>query len=1269
MRFCLARVRTRLRRLLPADITANQLRSIPGTTYVRGEAYWRDGRVESCTVDGDAIDGVVSGSASYRVRVVSRDGALVSACTCPVGGGMCKHAVALVLHFLGQRSPAPPPIAGAFATRAELERFADDHHVHHTLTVTAEALVAELAIQPQDWWIQNVLARLAIRDVGALDLAARHARARNVDVALAQAAYRVLHHAAASVREGLAEEAARRDDCTDAALAPLRGRLLELRRIARTRAHPRSRAARAVSTWRFDATNHAVLWNEPIRVARAHSYGMFAVATRLAFPTGLDANLECACGAVDARCTHGIALIDATLDVLEDPDRASEARTVAEVLLRPAWARALDELDRLEARATKPRPEVELWWEIDDNALEIVPLVKRRTKRGTMTSGTRPRVHTLFDDYRDDLGERDRIVAQHLSTWTSGRATYPSSAFLALVGHDRLVLSGSADPVALVRVALGFNALSAGDHIRIEPSIEGARFSPKLLGALLGAFAPGEPLFVAEPAHGRCLLIDVGDDARRLWDVLAKHGDTFPPESHGPLLERLGRMEARVPVSVPHALKGELVSGETTTVVRLRLLPDVTLEFELWVRPGPGAPLFRPGNGPRDVLLARAEGRGYVRRDLGSELSRARSLLAQLPIGDAEEGPPLCFRVGDTDRALELVAALQDPPHGIEAEWLDVKPTVRGSAGIDALRVKVEQKRDWFGITGDVKYEGGRIELAILLDAARRQQRFVRVDPDRWVELSAALRQRLLAVADQTFVARDRLELSPGAVPAIKALEEAGAKVDAAAAAWSELTKRLASSRALRPKPPASLAATLRDYQIEGHAWLTRVAAWGAGACLADDMGLGKTMQALAVLLDRANRGPALVLAPTSVTYNWVAELARFAPKLRPVLYAEQADRAGALAKLGPKDVVIASYGLLVRDSEQLAAVRFATLVLDEAQALKNPATLRAKAARRLSAEFRIALSGTPFENHLGELWSLFSIVFPNLLGSWEQFRGRYAIPIERHKDPDARAALSRVLRPFLLRRTKQEVARELPARTEIQVPVALSDDERALYDDARLATLAELSAKGKGVRDEQRRFQVLAALTRLRLLASHPKLYDPTSTLPSSKLRRALELLEELRSEGHRALVFSQFTSHLALVREALDAAGFVSLYLDGSTPAGQRAKLIQDFQDGRGEVFLISLKAGGQGINLTAADYVIHLDPWWNPAVEDQATDRAHRIGQAKPVTVFRLIARGTIEEQIVALHRDKRALVAGILEGTDVAARLTTRDLLALLQGPRG
>jgi SNF2 family DNA or RNA helicase len=422
-------------------------------------------------------------------------------------------------------------------------------------------------------------------------------------------------------------------------------------------------------------------------------------------------------------------------------------------------------------------------------------------------------------------------------------------------------------------------------------------------------------------------------------------------------------------------------------------------------------------------------------------------------------------------------------------------------------------------------------------------------------------------------------------------------------------------------------------------------------------------VQTLAVLLSRADLGPALVLAPTSVAFNWTDEAARFAPSLRLTLYVDVDDRAETLARLGPGDVLVVSYGLLARDAARLASRRFATLVFDEAQSLKNATTQRAAAARGLKADFKLALSGTPIENHTGELWSLFESVFPALLGGWAAFRDRYATPIEKEIDPAAAPALSRVLAPFLLRRTKAEVETELPEKTEVRVPVVLSGAEWQLYEDARLSALSDLETSRSKLKAQQRRIEVL------RLLASHPRLYDPRSQLASSKLTRLLELVDELRAEGQRALVFSQFTSHLALVREALDARAIEYVYLDGQTPQGARRERVTSFQEGSAPLFLISLKAGGVGLNLTAATNVIHLDPWWNPAVEDQASDRAHRPGQTRPVTIYRLVALGTIEEKMLALHAQKRALVAKILDGKGEAATLSTDELLSLLSGLTG
>lgn len=415
-------------------------------------------------------------------------------------------------------------------------------------------------------------------------------------------------------------------------------------------------------------------------------------------------------------------------------------------------------------------------------------------------------------------------------------------------------------------------------------------------------------------------------------------------------------------------------------------------------------------------------------------------------------------------------------------------------------------------------------------------------------------------------------------------------------------------------------------------------------------------------MLDLAGNGPSLVVAPTSVCGNWEAELNRFAPAIKTHRLAESDDRGVTLDAMGPYDVLIASYGLLGREEERLSAITWSVAVLDEAQAIKNPDTLRAKASQKLNAGFRLALSGTPVENDLDELWSLFRFVVPGLLGSRDGFGRRFGTPIERDNDITAKTALKTLVRPFMLRRTKTAVLSELPARTEQTWLVEMGAEERAFYEVLRQRAMQRLDSDTSG----RTRIHILAEITKLRQACCNPVLAVPESGVPSAKLEALLELVDELRANNHRALVFSQFVGHLGLVRAALDARGISYQYLDGSTPARERERRVADFQAGFGELFLISLKAGGSGLNLTAADYVLHLDPWWNPAVEDQASDRAHRIGQTKPVTIYRLIVKNSIEEGIVALHRRKRDLADALLEGADASARLSEDDLLNLIRG---
>ena len=467
--------------------------------------------------------------------------------------------------------------------------------------------------------------------------------------------------------------------------------------------------------------------------------------------------------------------------------------------------------------------------------------------------------------------------------------------------------------------------------------------------------------------------------------------------------------------------------------------------------------------------------------------------------------------------------------------------------------------------------------------------------------------------------------------------------------------------------PPAGLQAALRPYQLGGLAWLQFLREYGFGGILADDMGLGKTVQTLAHILLEKEAGrldaPALVVAPTSLMSNWQAEAARFAPGLR-VLLLHGKERAAQFDAISQADLVLTTYALLGRDEDALRRHRYHLLILDEAQYIKNSRTKASQAARLLDVRHRLCLTGTPVQNHLGELWSQFNFLMPGLLGDEKTFKAQFRRPIEQENDVLRKDLLVRRVKPFMLRRTKDKVATELPPKTEIMLPVELGNAQRDLYETVRVAmdrkVRAEIDRKGLA----RSHIVILEALLKLRQVCCDPRLVEPASETGSAKLETLLELLDTLMSEGRKVLVFSQFTSMLALIGDALRARDIDFVELTGNTL--DRAAPVAAFQQGQVGVFLISLKAGGVGLNLTAADTVIHYDPWWNPASENQATDRAWRIGQQQPVFVYKLIARGTLEEKIQDMQRRKGELANAVLsnEGeSELAPGLQADDLRAI------
>jgi len=1055
------------------------------------------------------------------------------------------------------------------------------------------------------------------------------------------------------VAQGLAEEAQRlaRGPLPDAQAEIVRQRLLRLRQDVRPTAWARRQQAVGAMTLKIlaDPPSLAVVEKDLQQWCQWHQGG--PVLLRLDATPALDVR----CGS--DGCTVTLAAVDAAIDLLYDPAHVELAAQLVQFATRPAWHALLDGLDALLPKPATQKAtttSVQLGWRLHAGYdAHFEPVWVEEGKKGLKVKKAK------LKDLRLDPAlctlPLDATVAAILlpdpraPAWQR-TALDKHTARLALLlrDHPRLFLGDA--PLHIEELPARLVAVPTRHGLRLDLRVGAMICEPQQVA---------HELALQQTDHW--LRIDVDKSTCRvttfeklapLLNLLGEKGNALPPEAVAAWLERLPRLQKLLPVDVPDALRGRQVAPQTRPVVRLTADGDA-LRAALRVRPLPAGELLLPGLGEVDVYGLQDEQRIWTQRNLASEqdlLQKLRQTLAP----QQEAGWDLDAQ---GEAALDLVAALQAQQEHTDVEWVRGNKRVLRTASLGDLRLQVSETRDWFGVSGSIDIEGQRAELTLVLDALRSGRRFVAMGGDLWLRLSDELRAQLQPAVDVLHPSKHGLELSPLHA---RTLADLGAQIEAGHH-WRHVVERVRASDGRVAPLPDGLQAELRDYQLAGFRWLARLAAWSPGAVLADDMGLGKTVQALALLLDRQAQGPALVVAPTSVEGNWLREAERFAPGLRCKTYRHQG-RAKLLEDLAAGDVLILSYDLLVRDADSVAKVPFATLVLDEAHAVKNATTLRAKAVANLQADFRVALTGTPVENHAGELWALMRGTVPGLLGSWEQFRDRFAAP-------EQRPALARAIRPFVLRRLKSEVAKELPARTEIVVDIELTPGERRLYDEVRLACVAELSGELGSVPPEQRRFLVLAAITRLRQLACHPRLHDENSALPSAKLARLEELLTVLREEGHRALVFSQFTRHLALVRKRLDELGFTHRYLDGQTPAQQRLAEVDAFQRGEGEVFLLSLKAGGTGLNLTAADYVIHLDPWWNPAVEDQATDRAHRIGQTRPVTVYRLVTRGTIEEPILQLHAQKRDLVAGLLDGTGQAEGLTVEDLLALLAAGGG
>jgi hypothetical protein len=997
--------------------------------------------------------------------------------------------------------------------------------------------------------------------------------------------------------------------------------------------------------------------------------------------------IACTCP-LGSHCKHGIAALASYLDSLDD---AADGRLDPELEL---W---LSDLAGEAQRAS------------DDGRArdQLIYIVAADHRRGLRVD--------VYKTRRRKDGGYGKLSPYTRAAGTGARFLEPADErLLPLVNTHLASVDAACVPLVLRELAAVDRAhlgRSDGPALRLGPERAGSfqwglrddgqqRLMASVADAPEAEVVAGLPPWYLDPASGEAGPLNTGLAPRMAMTCLT--APAVAPEAVAELRGPLAEMGADIPL--PEEPSEESVSGVTP-------IPHLWLGWRPIEPPDPA----RDGDGPTDLPVAMLafdyrgfevsanDGRRqpcYVREGTLWRVERdpqtEASALERLGNAGLERwyfgGEPVHM---PSEPGEWLTVVLETLP-ALEAEGWRITMTADFPYRVvtpDDWHAEISTGEGWFDLALDVEIDGERHPLVPLLvqliqsePEAMSQQHLDQIDADaslmlqladgRMVPVPAARVVPMLRTLIELYDPKRDADSATVALPTARAgaLAELDESVDMT---WQGDTSaldfghRLAQLERVEPAaPPTDLRATLRDYQRLGVGWLQTLGQQGLGGVLADDMGLGKTLQVLAhLLLEREQgrpAGPSLVVAPLSLLFNWEREAERFAPELR-VRRLHGPGRHADHEHLGAWDLVLTTYNLVARDIDALAPVDFHLVVLDEAQAVKNPQAKTAQAVRRLSAHQRLCLTGTPLENHLGELWAQFDFLLPGLLGDRHTFNRLFRRPIERDSDATRQDALKRRIQPFLLRRSKQAIAEELPAKTEIQREAELTGEQRDLYETVR----ASMEDKVRQAIDQrglaQSQVVVLDALLKLRQVCCDPRLLSMEAAQGvrrSAKLDLLMGLIDELRSEDRRILLFSQFTSMLGLIEDALAGTGIDYVKLTGQTK--KREERVARFQNGEVPLFLVSLRAGGTGLNLTAADTVIHYDPWWNPAVMDQATDRAHRIGQDQPVFAYHLVTRGTVEERIMALQRRKAELGAWLLggEGGSTAA-LEMADVEALFQ----
>ena len=888
------------------------------------------------------------------------------------------------------------------------------------------------------------------------------------------------------------------------------------------------------------------------------------------------------------------------------------------------WQLWLTQMDNvLNPRATK---KARLIWQLNSLASTVEAKIQAKGKRG-WSKGRKIPLSQFNYQYQELLNQSDKNIlsaaSYHGMGW-DGEAQMTKSVANALCEADNLY-DHQGEQVSFYR-EIPLLVWRASDEMlafNVYPCYKKKNINPSWL----------------HNTHDSIFrFIDAPEPLTKFLDELQHRDPHFPSDKKTELISVLGEH-----------VRWFDVDSQKGTVTRDEWLPDP----QLWLAWNGTSLDVSIEHCSKNFRVSRLSGGGnewvsgsdgvWYQRDLIQEKQQALSLAIDL---DLCKSPSFTWQM-QGEEALAFMSKL-DTKTDLNLHWKANSQQVK-VIGVEHFSMSINQKQNWFEVDGRVHIDSS-LEMDLRQLLAHHRSGFINSESSAITLLISEQLRRQLSLLD-SLVNENLLVEQRMAYPLKKLVESMSSNSDDA---WNALVEEWR----IVPTLDVNLLLPLRDYQKECVEWAAHLSQHGFGACLADDMGLGKTLQALTLLSHYQHKGPSLVVCPKSVLTNWKEEAKRFTPQLVMIDLESSPDRITTITEAGPNDVVLLSYGLVTRLASELNEVEWNCTVLDEAQQIKNPQAKRSKVVFGLQATRRFALSGTPVENHLVELWSLFSFLNPGLLGDLKSFRSKYAQAAKKAEDM---LRLKALVSPFIMRRLKSEVLTELPAKTEIIHHVELSNKERTAYEAVRKESLANLrSPTSRGV------VEVFVALTKLRQICCDVGLvFEHLQNETSSKLSEVQWLIEEALTGDHKVLVFSQFVGVLKRFSSQLTASNIPFSYLDGKLTTKQRQSAIDAFKDGTNSVFLISLKAGGTGLNLTEADTVIHIDPWWNPAVEDQASDRAYRMGQQKPVTVYRLVTTDTIEEKIIALHHDKRDLAAQVLSGSSSCQTLDPQQLLGLLE----